>query len=165
MSRKIFKLAAAAVVVAALGGCSSIGFVGGGSAAVKGSAKQQRLAANGLVVTDESHVKTRHDVLFGPGSVKLPDEAVYVVSDAAQYLLKYRRKTASLIGHADASGTENENMDLSIQRAFAVRNALIAEGIEAHRLEPIGKGEMRPNGSNESVEGRKLNRRVEIIFP
>ena len=164
MSRKFFKLAVATLIVAALGGCSSIG-IGGGSASVQGASKEQRLAADGLVVSEESRVKTRHDVLFVAGTVDLPDEAIYVISDAAQYLLRNKRKTASLVGHTDASGTESENMDLSIQRAFAVRNALIAEGIEPHRLEPVGRGEMRPQGSNESVEGRKLNRRVEIIFP
>ncbi len=165
MSRKIFKLATATAIMVVMSGCSTIGPIGGGSASVQGSAKEQRLAAAGLVVSEEKRVKTRHDILFGPGSVKLPDEAVYVISDAAQYLVRNKRKTVSLVGHTDASGTESENMDLSIQRAFAVRNALIAEGIEAHRLEPVGKGEMRPMGSNESVEGRKLNRRVEIIFP
>lgn len=167
MSRKFFNLAVATLIAGVLSGCSSIGIgpIGGGSASVQGATQQERLAVDGLVVSEESRVKTRHDILFDAGADKLPDEAIYVISDAAQYMLRNKRKTASLVGHTDASGTESENMDLSIQRAFAVRNALIAEGIEAHRLEPVGKGEMRPLGSNESVEGRKQNRRVEIIFP
>lgn len=165
MFGKIFKLTAATVIVVALGGCSSIGSLKGGSASAKSAKQQDRLAAAGLILSEENNIKTRHDILFQQGTDRLSEEAVYVITDAAQFLLNNKRRTASIVGHTDASGWEKDNMNLSIQRAFAVRNALIAEGIEAHRLEPVGKGEMRPVASNESAKGRKMNRRVEILFP
>ena len=130
-----------------------------------GKNKQQALAVAGLAVDQQGQIKTVQDILFQPKSSKLREEAAYVVTDAVQYLLKHRRKTATIKGHTDAYGTEEENLNLSIQRAFAVRNAMIAAGIPAFRLEPLGVGEMRPVASNETEKGRTANRRVEIIFP
>ena len=103
--------------------------------------------------------------MFAPGSSQLPDQAAYVVTDVVQYMLKNRRLTATINGHADANGFEKHNLELSVQRAFTVRNAIIAAGIPAHRLEPVGYGETRPIATNESADGRKANRRVEIVFP
>ena len=146
-----------------LGACSvaekTSNFFGGSSKS------SEPLLGAGLAATDEGDVKAINDILFAPGSSQLPDQANYVVTDIVQYMLKNRRQTASINGHTDANGFEKNNMDLSVQRAFNVRNAIIAAGIPAHRLEPVGYGETRPVASNESVDGRKANRRVEIVFP
>lgn len=162
MTRKYLKIAVIAACSVAFAGCSSL--KGGGGSSRGSAEKLNRLAVAGLV-REEGRIKTRHDIYFGDGTDTMQDGAEYVVTDTVQYLLKHKRKTATIIGHTDEPGWEKENMNLSIQRAFAVRNLLIAEGIKAHRLEPIGMGEMRPVASNETAKGRKLNRRVEIIFP
>jgi len=119
----------------------------------------------GLLVNETGVVKTRDDIRFEARSIRLADEASYVITDVVQYLSKNKNRTATIAGHTDETGLEKDNLDLSIQRAFAVRNALIAAGISAHRLEPVGFGEMRPVQSNETVEGRRANRRVSISFP
>jgi len=165
MTRNFLKLVVVLALTVAFTGCTTTnGGSGSSRAEVKKVRATERLAESGLV-KDEGRIKTRHDIYFNQGSDKISDEATYVVTDAVQYLLKHRRKTARIVGHTDEPGFEKDNLNLSIQRAFAVRNELIAEGIKAHRLEPIGKGEMRPIASNETADGRKKNRRVEIVFP
>ncbi|MGD2184728.1 MAG: OmpA family protein [Desulfobacterales bacterium] len=67
-------------------------------------------------------------------------------------------------GHTDSVGTTEYNKDLSIRRANAVADYLMAEhGIESSRLTLKGYGEIKPIASNENEKGRSLNRRVEFI--
>jgi len=65
-------------------------------------------------------------------------------------------------GHADATGPEAYNQGLSERRAKSVRDYLISHGVEASRLTSVGYGESRPISSNDTREGRALNRRVEL---
>ncbi|WP_218961426.1 OmpA family protein [Desulfobotulus mexicanus] len=68
-------------------------------------------------------------------------------------------------GHTDSTGQAAYNMNLSRKRAASVRNYLVQQGgIEAYRLEAAGYGDTRPVASNETPEGRRSNRRVEIEF-
>jgi OOP family OmpA-OmpF porin len=65
--------------------------------------------------------------------------------------------------HADDLGLENYNLDLSHRRANNVRNALVNKyGVAADRISVFGFGETQPVADNTTVEGRKMNRRVEI---
>ena len=57
------------------------------------------------------------------------------------------------------------NMDLSRERAFSVRSALVQRGIHPDRITTRGFGEALPVATNESSAGRQENRRVELIFP
>ncbi len=67
-------------------------------------------------------------------------------------------------GHADSKGTDEYNMRLSWQRAEAVRQFLTSMfQIDAGRLDVIAHGESRPIASNNTEDGRSLNRRVEFI--
>jgi OOP family OmpA-OmpF porin len=65
-------------------------------------------------------------------------------------------------GHTDAVGPEGYNQQLSEQRAETVRDYLVRLGVEAGRITVVGYGESLPRASNDTVEGRRLNRRVEI---
>lgn len=65
-------------------------------------------------------------------------------------------------GHTDNLGSHQSNMDLSQKRAEAVTEYLTSHGIGTERIKSIGYGEMRPVSTNETAEGRKLNRRVEF---
>lgn len=71
--------------------------------------------------------------------------------------------SVSIEGHTDDIGRSDDNILLSNNRAVAIANALIADGIDASRLETKGFGEENPVASNETVEGRALNNRIEII--
>lgn len=64
----------------------------------------------------------------------------------------------------DSQGTADYNLDLSQQRAEAVRTYLISRAYPAERIQARGIGKVRPVADNASSEGRANNRRVEIII-
>ena len=65
-------------------------------------------------------------------------------------------------GHTDAVGSDSYNMKLSQQRAESVVNYLAGQGIDRARLEIVPMGESSPIATNDTQEGRAMNRRVEI---
>ncbi len=65
-------------------------------------------------------------------------------------------------GHTDSQGTKDYNQDLSEQRAKAVYEYLVNQGIDSDRLSYKGNGESQPVASNETAQGRAKNRRVEL---
>lgn len=65
-------------------------------------------------------------------------------------------------GHTDNSGNKIENQKLSELRAKSVLEYLVLKGIDISRLESKGYGESKPVTSNETIEGRKLNRRTTV---
>jgi outer membrane protein OmpA-like peptidoglycan-associated protein len=70
----------------------------------------------------------------------------------------------TLIGHADSTGEEAYNNSLSVKRAMSVYNFLIRNGYPPSLLTYEGLGENQPIGDNNTVQGRQLNRRVELIM-
>jgi len=70
----------------------------------------------------------------------------------------------NIIGHTDADGTDDSNLQLSKARAIAVKDALInIYKISGYRLQTDGKGESAPVGDNSTSDGKAQNRRVEFI--
>lgn len=69
-----------------------------------------------------------------------------------------------VIGHADDTGGKDYNLKLSIARAQAIKKYLADAGIDVDRIITFGKGSTQPVTTNESLEGRTQNRRVEIEF-
>lgn len=65
-------------------------------------------------------------------------------------------------GHTDNTGNPNDNLELSVDRANAVKQYLVDQGVEAGRIAAFGYGETRPVASNDTREGREQNRRVEL---
>ena len=65
-------------------------------------------------------------------------------------------------GHTDNQGNDEYNMNLSLERAKSVYNYLISKGISADRMSYKGYGETKPIASNDTEEGRQLNRRTEF---
>jgi len=70
----------------------------------------------------------------------------------------------TVIGHTDSDGSVDFNQTLSQQRARAVLNYLVEHGIDVNRLNSRGVGESRPVATNNTVEGKALNRRIEILM-
>lgn len=81
----------------------------------------------------------------------------------AEVLVKYGKTYLVIVGHTDNVGSNEYNQALSVKRADAVEGYLRSQGVIAQRLESHGKGEAIPRASNDAEDGRRLNRRVEII--
>jgi len=104
---------------------------------------------------------TLRDVRFATNSAELAatDQAEL---DQLVALLAPGRERIRITGHTDATGSAAVNLDLSARRAATVRDYLVARGIDGARLVAEGRGAAEPVATNETPEGRALNRRTEI---
>ena len=73
-------------------------------------------------------------------------------------------KKVEIAAHTDWIGSNADNLQLSKDRAEAARQYLIAKGIDASRIIAKGYGETKPAASNNTAEGRQLNRRIEFTL-
>lgn len=118
-----------------------------------------REEARGLVVTLAA------PVLFGLNDATLLPSAKRRL-DAISDALRAMESTELVVeGHTDAAGSDAYNLDLSRRRAEAVREHLLARGVDPRQVRAVGVGEARPVASNASPDGRAENRRVEIVLP
>jgi len=69
-----------------------------------------------------------------------------------------------VVGHTDDVGDDDYNLDLSLQRAEAVRDHLVSVGVDPSKIATVGMGEGMPIASNNTPEGRAENRRVEVLL-
>jgi OOP family OmpA-OmpF porin len=91
-----------------------------------------------------------------------PDAAV-ILDEAVRILGTGSGPAVSIEGHTDWIGSDAYNAGLSERRANSVQAYLIEHGVSASRLSTVGYGESRPIASNDTREGRALNRRVELL--
>ncbi|MEW6166128.1 MAG: OmpA family protein [Pseudomonadota bacterium] len=101
-------------------------------------------------------------VNFEFDSARLTPEALEILDGVAETLQAYPNVRVDVEGHTDYIGTDAYNQGLSERRAIAVKDYLVEKGIEADRMNPVGYGESQPIDTNETVEGREKNRRVEL---
>ena len=73
-------------------------------------------------------------------------------------------KLVSIDGFTDSRGADDMNLKLSQDRANAVKDYLVSQGVKAEKIRATGRGEANPIASNETPEGRANNRRVEIVI-
>ena len=83
----------------------------------------------------------------------------------AELLGEYPQLDVVIEGHTDSRGSDSYNMGLSERRANQVRDHLIDLGVRAGRISIVGKGESDPLATNDTDEGRALNRRAISVFP
>jgi len=76
----------------------------------------------------------------------------------------YQDRDLRIEGHTDNRGGVKQNQILSLKRAEAVRDFLIAAGADGTRLKALGYGEVRPIASNEFARGRAMNRRIDVVI-
>ena len=85
------------------------------------------------------------------------------VNEVAATLKKYPNARIRIAGYADARGTDAANMALGKARADSVKSALVAQGINAGRIETVSGGETDPVDTNATAGGRFENRRTELV--
>ncbi len=101
---------------------------------------------------------------FAVGSHRLTEQAKRLLDDAAEIMREHPDETIRINGHTDAIGTRESNQVLSEARANAAFEYLVtAQELPPARFIVTGYGEDRPVASNQTVTGRELNRRVEIV--
>jgi outer membrane protein OmpA-like peptidoglycan-associated protein len=120
---------------------------------------ETRREARGLIVS-------LSDVLFDFNKASLKPGAREKLAKLAGILLAYPGNyRIEIEGHTDAVGTDEYNLKLSQDRAESVRYFIVQSGLAENRiLGTRGFGEIRPVASNDTPEGRQMNRRVEIVI-
>ena len=103
-------------------------------------------------------------LLFEFDSSTLQPNAKTNIYKLADILKKYPDSNILIAGHTDSDGAEEYNQSLSERRAQAVSDYTKLQGVNPSRLSIIGLGENEPIATNETVEGKQLNRRVEIAI-
>ena len=103
------------------------------------------------------------DVLFDFGKYNLKSDAQIKLAKLAGIIQAHPGLHLAIEGHTDNIGSDEANMNLSQQRAQAVRDFLVQQGLAGDALTAAGFGKAEPVADNSTNEGRQKNRRVEII--
>jgi OmpA-OmpF porin, OOP family len=124
------------------------------------------VANNGCPEVSDEVVKRLNDyaktILFDSGKASFQQQTYPVLQSIAGILKEYPNSKFSLEGHTDSDGKDAANQKLSEDRAAAVKNYLVENGIDASRLSSKGFGESMPIDSNKTKAGKANNRRVEV---
>lgn len=145
----------------------SIQAISGGAA--KGSPsvlKNVRVAEGGVPLYDrlttDGKVITR-GILFDSGKSTIKPESMGTLNEIAKMMKDHPELKLSIEGHTDSDGDDASNLQLSKDRAEAVKKTLIDLGIDGARLTTNGFGEAKPLNNNQTPEDKANNRRVEFI--
>ncbi|MEM1235805.1 MAG: OmpA family protein [Pseudomonadota bacterium] len=115
------------------------------------------LESNGSLVLE--------DLIFPSGTTELPDDEYPSLTALAGYLNENPDRTVALVGHTDAAGSLQMNIEVSRRRAETARTKLIDRyGVAAEQVAAEGMGYLAPRTTNLTEEGRGKNRRVEVIL-
>lgn len=130
--------------------------------------QQQQDLQNAIAASESASIRREEDILratfkgeayFEYNQSTLKPGAYPELKRISDILVKYGQTMLEVSGHTDTRGSEEYNQKLSEQRAQAVTNELINNGISPQRIRTVGYGESRPISSDHA-----LNRRVEIII-
>ncbi len=105
-----------------------------------------------------------YSIYFSFNSAEIREESEQMLKDIAALMRKHPDWKLSIYGHTDSIASDKYNLELSQRRAAAVSKALTTQhGVAANRLSYAGQGEASPKDTNDTLEGRAKNRRVELV--
>ncbi len=123
---------------------------------------------NVSIVRGRMVIQLPQDVLFPSGSATLSSDGRQAISQVGTVLSELADRTFQVEGHTDdvpiSTAQFPSNWELSSARALSVVRVLIQAGVAPERLSGAGYGEYQPVASNDTPEGRRLNRRIEIVM-
>lgn len=126
------------------------------AATIPGATVQR--VGEGIVVTFES------GLLYPYDSADLLPAGRENMRNLAESLSENPETEVLIVGHTDSRGSDQYNMGLSLRRADAAADILASYGVPRDRVRTSGRGESEPVATNETDEGRQLNRRVEVAI-
>lgn len=131
---------------------------------VEADAMKQEIEVNLQESIDTDGKVAIYGILFDVGKSDIKPESSEALSQIINYLNTNSSVKIIVVGHTDNSGTFASNITLSKARAQSIKNYLVSTGkIQESRLIAEGVGQCCPISTNSTEEGRKLNRRVEIV--
>lgn len=172
--------AAGAVLGAVVGGRNGAvtgAVLGGAAGAVGGNiwskkmqdqkvAMEQATVGTGVAVSQTADNRLKldipSDVSFDTGRSAIKPNFGPILNQFATSLNQNAVTTVTIIGHTDSTGSDAINNPLSIDRAEAARDYLVARGVARTRIATDGRGAREPIADNNTQQGRDKNRRVEI---
>jgi outer membrane protein OmpA-like peptidoglycan-associated protein len=128
---------------------------------------RQQLENTGVSVTRNGEniiLNMPSNITFEVDRADLRPDFVEVLHSVSLVLKEYKSTIIEVAGHTDSTGSDSYNQLLSQQRAQAVSNVLIQDGVEPVRIDTVGYGETRPIAPNNTAGGRQQNRRVELTL-
>jgi outer membrane protein OmpA-like peptidoglycan-associated protein len=128
---------------------------------------EQSLTGSGASVANTGNqlvVTLPEAITFETGSSIVHPEYVDEIALIARSLRDNPHSTVQVVGHTDNVGRTDYNQALSERRAAAVAQILLANGVDAWRVQTVGHGYNQPVTSNDTPGGRAQNRRVEIVI-
>jgi outer membrane protein OmpA-like peptidoglycan-associated protein len=150
---------------------AGIGAVAGGGVGyymdVQEAKLRKELEATGVSVTrngDNITLNMPGNITFDVNQSGLKPSFKPVLSSVSKVLQEYKSTIIQVAGHTDSDGSDSYNELLSKQRAQSVTNELLSLTIDPVRIETVGFGESYPIASNDTQEGKAMNRRVELTL-
>lgn len=146
-------------------GCGAIGAGVGAYMDVQEAELRQELQGTGVQVQrngDQLELIMPGNVTFNTNEYSIRQNFYQVLDSVAQILYKFTDTRLTVTGHTDSTGARDYNYNLSNRRATSVANYLAGAGIDQSRLITQGVGPDQPIASNDTEQGRAMNRRVEL---
>jgi len=163
IGKKAGNTAAGAIIGAVIGGSAGVAigaYMDKQAAEIRNDirdAKVERIG-EGIKITFNS------GILFDVNSSALKPVSQQNINQLAVVLNKYKDTEILIEGHTDSTGSEAHNQQLSDSRAESVARQLKSQGVSGGRTTTVGYGEDQPIADNGSLDGRTLNRRVEVAI-
>ncbi|MDK9737303.1 OmpA family protein [Vibrio sp. D404a] len=117
-----------------------------------------------VVVTKEQKESFSQE-MFATNSTELSADGKAALGPLIAVLQAHPESNVKVVGHTDSTGAAEYNMMISKKRAAAVAAYIEEQGIDASRITASGEGEENPVATNDTAEGRAMNRRVEATIP
>ena len=131
------------------------------------AAMEQAAQGTGVSVVQTADNQLRldipSDISFDSGRYAIKPNMRPILDRFANTLNQYQVTTVKIVGHTDSDGSDAINNPLSVNRAAATRDYLVARGVASHRISIDGRGSYQPVADNRTAAGRAMNRRVEIF--
>lgn len=116
------------------------------------------------VIKADSLIVLGAELLFETNKSTLRSEHFVTLNPLVDYLVAHPGRSVRISGHTDNTGNETHNLALSKKRADVVAEYLVNNGVDVSRVETFGFGSAKPIAEKTTEEGRKKNRRVELLI-